>query len=63
MDAIVWVKPGGDSDGTSDLNSTRFDANCRSEDAKWPAPEAGLWFDEYAQMLVKNAEPPIEPTL
>lgn len=26
------------------------------------APNAGLWWDEYVQMLVKNANPPIVPT-
>lgn len=62
VDAIVWVKPGGESDGTSDETAERFDENCRSEAAKVPAPEAGEWFDEFVRMLVKNANPPLEPT-
>ncbi|KAI5784694.1 1, 4-beta cellobiohydrolase [Geopyxis carbonaria] len=62
VDAIIWGKPGGESDGTSAANATRFDENCVSEDAKTPAPEAGAWFDEFVQMLVKNANPLLEPT-
>ncbi|RXW21712.1 hypothetical protein EST38_g4151 [Candolleomyces aberdarensis] len=62
VDAIVWVKPGGESDGTSDVNAVRYDANCRSPVAHVPAPEAGEWFNEYVVNLVKNAEPPLSPT-
>ncbi|KAJ3564652.1 hypothetical protein NP233_g8155 [Leucocoprinus birnbaumii] len=61
VDALVWVKPGGESDGTSDSTAARFDPNCVSPDATVPAPEAGTWFDDYFQMLVKNANPPLEP--
>ena len=28
IDAIVWVKPGGESDGTSNSSSPRFDSTC-----------------------------------
>ncbi|KAF9527136.1 cellobiohydrolase [Crepidotus variabilis] len=62
VDSIVWVKPGGESDGTSDKNSVRFDNNCVSPVAHIPAPEAGQWFNEYVVNLVKNAEPPLEPS-
>lgn len=62
VDALVWVKPGGESDGTSDETAERFDANCRSPDAHIPAPEAGAWHDEFVQSLVINANPPFEPT-
>lgn len=62
VDAIVWVKPGGESDGTSDVNAVRFDENCRSPVAHVPAPEAGEWFNEYVVNLVRNAEPPLNPT-
>ncbi|KAK1997996.1 endoglucanase-6B [Colletotrichum falcatum] len=41
VDSIVWVKPAGESDGRCGLQG---------------APEAGAWFDEYVQMLVKNAD-------
>ncbi|KAF9554540.1 cellobiohydrolase [Agrocybe pediades] len=60
VDAIVWVKPGGESDGTSDRSSPRFDEMCVSEVAHVPAPEAGTWFNEHVVNLVKNADPPLE---
>jgi cellulose 1,4-beta-cellobiosidase len=41
IDSIVWIKPGGESDGACGLAG---------------APAAGAWFDEYVQMLVQNAE-------
>ncbi|KAK4247850.1 glycoside hydrolase [Corynascus novoguineensis] len=44
VDALVWVKPGGESDGQCGMAG---------------APRAGQWFDEYAQMLVKNAPPSV----
>ncbi|KAM7188428.1 family 6 putative glycoside hydrolase [Naviculisporaceae sp. PSN 640] len=40
VDAIVWVKPGGESDGACGMSG---------------APQAGAWFDAYAQMLTRNA--------
>ncbi|RXW21714.1 hypothetical protein EST38_g4153 [Candolleomyces aberdarensis] len=62
VDAIVWVKPGGESDGTSDVNAVRYDANCGSPVAHVPAPESGEWFNDFVVNLVKNAEPPLSPT-
>ncbi|CAI7618266.1 unnamed protein product [Penicillium viridicatum] len=56
-DAFVWVKPGGESDGTSDSSATRFDAHCGYSDALQPAPEAGTWFQAYFAQLVENANP------
>lgn len=47
IDSLVWIKPGGESDGRCGLEG---------------APAAGAWFDEYVQMLVKNADPPLAPT-
>ena len=47
VDSLVWIKPGGESDGRCGLEG---------------APAAGAWFDEYVQMLVTNADPPLEPT-
>jgi cellulose 1,4-beta-cellobiosidase len=44
VDAFVWVKPGGESDGTSDSSAARYDAHCGYSDALQPAPEAGTWF-------------------
>jgi cellulose 1,4-beta-cellobiosidase len=56
-DALVWVKPGGESDGTSDTSATRYDSYCGKEDAFQPSPEAGTWNQAYFEMLVKNAKP------
>ncbi|CAI7572560.1 unnamed protein product [Penicillium pancosmium] len=56
-DAFVWVKPGGESDGTSDSSSARYDAHCGYNDALQPAPEAGTWFQAYFAQLVANANP------
>ncbi|KAH8149395.1 uncharacterized protein LAJ45_06474 [Morchella importuna] len=61
VDALVWVKPGGESDGTSNSTSPRFDEMCVSAVADVPAPEAGAWFNEFTRTLVKNANPPLEP--
>ncbi|PGH16518.1 hypothetical protein AJ79_01623 [Helicocarpus griseus UAMH5409] len=46
VDSIVWIKPGGESDGACGMEG---------------APRAGEWFDEFAQMLVNNAQPCLEP--
>lgn len=43
-DAFVWIKRGGESDGTSDSSSARYDAHGGYSDALQPAPEAGTWF-------------------
>lgn len=47
VDSLVYIKPGGESDGACGLAG---------------APVAGAWFDEYVQMLVKNADPALAPT-
>ncbi|KAH9486116.1 Exoglucanase 3 [Psilocybe cubensis] len=62
VDAIVWVKPGGESDGTSDRGSPRFSETCAGPVAHVPAPEAGSWFNEYAANLVRLANPELPPT-
>nr|BAF80327.1 cellobiohydrolaseII [Polyporus arcularius] len=59
IDAIVWVKPGGESDGTSNSSSPRFDSTCSLSDATQPAPEAGTWFQTYFETLVSKANPPL----
>ncbi|RDW62716.1 glucanase-1 [Coleophoma crateriformis] len=56
-DAFVWVKPGGEGDGTSDTTSARYDAHCGLSDALKPAPEAGTWFEAYFEQLLTNANP------
>lgn len=58
-DAFVWVKPGGESDGTSDSSADRFDEFCGKEDAYQPSPEAGQWNQAYFEMLIENANPAI----
>lgn len=57
IDSIVWVKPGGESDGTSDTSADRYDSHCGFEDALKPAPEAGTWFQAYFEQLLVNANP------
>jgi cellulose 1,4-beta-cellobiosidase len=57
VDAFVWVKPGGECDGTSDTTAARYDLNCGREDALKPAPEAGTWFQAYFVQLLNNANP------
>lgn len=59
LDAYLWVKPPGESDGTADSKAARFDENCISVDAAPNAPEAGEWFQDYFVDLVKNANPPL----
>jgi cellulose 1,4-beta-cellobiosidase len=68
LDAYVFVKPPGASDGTSDSTATspnaegkRFDAMCGSGnvDALSGAPHAGSWFHEQFLMLLRNAYPPL----
>lgn len=57
IDAIVWIKPGGECDGTSNTSAARYDSMCGGPDAKVPAPEAGQWFQAYFVDLVTNANP------
>lgn len=56
-DAFVWVKPGGESDGTSDSSAVRYDSFCGMPDAYKPSPEAGTWNQAYFEMLLNNAKP------
>jgi len=58
VDAFVWVKPGGESDGTSDTSAARYDHHCGNADSLKPAPEAGQWFQAYFVQLLENANPP-----
>ncbi|KAF2195694.1 glycoside hydrolase family 6 protein [Zopfia rhizophila CBS 207.26] len=57
LDAFVWVKPGGECDGTSNTTAARYDAHCGYADALQPAPEAGTWFQAYFEQLLVNANP------
>ncbi|KAF9066322.1 cellulase CEL6B [Rhodocollybia butyracea] len=53
IDAIVWVKPGGECDGTSNSSAPRFDPHCALSDATPNAPQT------YFETLVEKANPPI----
>jgi cellulose 1,4-beta-cellobiosidase len=57
VDSFVWVKPGGESDGTSDPSAKRYDSFCGKEESFKPSPEAGQWNQAYFEMLLKNAKP------
>ncbi|HMA94226.1 MAG TPA: glycoside hydrolase family 6 protein, partial [Polyangiaceae bacterium] len=57
VDAYFWVKPPGESDGTSDPKASRFDAGCASPDSMPNAPEAGQWFGAHFLEMAKNADP------
>ncbi|KAG6872686.1 Beta-glucosidase cel3A [Termitomyces sp. Mi166 len=57
IDSVVWVKPGGEPDSTSNTSSSRYDAHCGQADAAPNAPEAGTWFQSYFVSLVRNANP------
>jgi cellulose 1,4-beta-cellobiosidase len=59
IDSIVWVKPGGECDGTSNSSAPRFDPHCALSDATPNAPQAGTWFQAYFATLVEKANPPI----
>jgi cellulose 1,4-beta-cellobiosidase len=72
IDAYVWVKPPGESDGTSEETEDpdrRPDERCRPDgmipytqaptNALPNAPNTGQWFEEQFEMLVKNAFPPL----
>nr|AAQ09258.1 cellulase [Anaeromyces sp. W-98] len=52
LDAFVWIKTPGESDGNAD-------DNCRSYDSFQNAPAAGSWFHDYFVMLLQNANPSI----
>ena len=56
-DAFVWVKPGGESDGTSNSTAPRYDQHCGSAASLQPAPQAGNWFQAYFDQLLTNANP------
>ena len=69
--AYFWIKPPGESDGTSDTSAARFDASCGAgtlprgaagdvaTGALQGAPEAGRWFHDHFVSLVERAEPPL----
>jgi cellulose 1,4-beta-cellobiosidase len=59
IDAYWWVKPPGESDGSSEPKGPRFDEMCAGKNAAKNAPQAGKWFESYFMDLVQNANPPL----
>nr|AAL01211.1 cellobiohydrolase II-like cellulase CelH [Orpinomyces sp. PC-2] len=59
LDAFYWIKPLGESDGTSDTSAARYDGYCGHETAMKPAPEAGQWFQKHFEQGLENANPPL----
>jgi cellulose 1,4-beta-cellobiosidase len=76
IDAYVWIKPPGESDGNSEeVQNTEgkgFDRMCdptysgssrqgkNMNGAMWGAPLAGAWFEDQFTMLLANAYPPLD---
>lgn len=72
VDSVVWVKPGGECDGTSNTSAVRYDFHCGLSDAHQPAPEAGTWFQvrpdpnvlvvtDFLAGVLRGARPQREP--
>jgi cellulose 1,4-beta-cellobiosidase len=59
IDAYFWVKPPGESDGTSDPAAPRYDPSCSTPESAPGAPQAGVFFPRYLAELVANADPPL----
>eukprot|EP00026_Physarum_polycephalum_P009634 Phypoly_transcript_09763.p1 GENE.Phypoly_transcript_09763~~Phypoly_transcript_09763.p1 ORF type:complete len:387 (+),score=53.97 Phypoly_transcript_09763:125-1285(+) len=57
IDALHWLKTPGESDGTSNSSSPRYDYHCSSPDSFIPAPEAGMWFPAFFIQLAQLAVP------
>jgi cellulose 1,4-beta-cellobiosidase len=57
LDAFVWVKRPGESDGTNNSASEDYNPFCGNQDAFKPSPAKGQWNQKYFEMLVENAKP------
>lgn len=55
IDAFVWAKVPGESDGTSNKSASNYDFHCGSDESVPGAPQAGQWFDAFFVMLAQNA--------
>ncbi|KAH7131891.1 exoglucanase 3 precursor [Dendryphion nanum] len=51
LDAWVWAKGVGESDGTTDVNSYSYRSECGLENSFKPMPERGEWSQEYFESL------------
>ncbi|KAI0400804.1 glycoside hydrolase family 6 protein [Xylaria palmicola] len=56
LDAFVWAKNPGASDGVSSERGGDS-VGCAARSAVRPAPERDVWFQGYFEMLVRNAHP------
>lgn len=56
LDAFVYAKGGGESDGTSDVYSDTYNSFCGNLASYKPMPEQDEWSPEYFEMLLKNAK-------
>ncbi|KAI0505842.1 glycoside hydrolase family 6 protein [Xylaria bambusicola] len=56
VDAFVWVKRPGESDGVSSERGGD-EVGCAARSAFRPAPERDDWFQWFFEMLVRNAKP------
>jgi len=61
VDAYVWIKPPGSSDGGSDPSAPGFDPSCGHDapDSLQGAPPAGHWFPAHLFGLIDHASPPL----
>ena len=62
IDALLWIKNPGTSDGTNNSTNTFYSSTCDdTTDAlyEYNAPIFNKWFDEYFVNLVENANPAI----
>jgi cellulose 1,4-beta-cellobiosidase len=61
IDAYVWIKPPGSSDGGSDPSAPGFDPSCGHDaaDSLQGAPAAGHWFPAHLFGLIDHASPPL----
>jgi len=55
IDAFVWAKVPGESDGTSNTSASNYDFHCGSDESVPNSPQAGQWFDAFFVMLATNA--------
>lgn len=65
VDAYLWIKPPGESDGTTEQQSSRYDQMCDlgfygandPDRGNRRAPEAGAWFHDHLMEMIKNSMP------